>query len=85
MRRFILKSELAYMEEISKARVSQLIAEKVIIPESDGRLDLRKVNQQLAGWRQKRMKRRCEHFEAPGLEGIDFEAALASLIKTEEE
>lgn len=67
------------MEGISKSRVSQLIRENVIVPEPDGRLDLRKVNQQLSGWRQKRMKKVSDDFEVPGLEGFDAEAALASL------
>lgn len=80
MRRFIRKVDLARLESVSKARVSQWIREKVIEQEPDGRLNRKKVCGQLREWRIRRTKKLSDAANAQ-TELIDINAIVSSFCK----
>ncbi len=80
MKKFIRKVDLARLESVSKARVSQWIREKVIEQEPDGRLDRKKVRGRLREWRIRRTKKLSEAAKAQ-TELIDINAIVSSFCK----
>lgn len=75
------KVDLARLEKVSKARVSQWVKEKVIEVEENGLLDRKKVCGQLREWRTRRTTKLCESLRTQSLEEIDFGGMVNSFCK----